>query len=140
MDDKESIANVCCFGAFVDKNNGVVYNDLAGSFPFISLDGSICFLVMYHYEANTILAKPISALDNISMFNAYKFQFDDFTSKGIKPKINIMDNQAIKHIICHPWCWTIHPLCWFIHPCCQLVCQDASKLLYGIDMLRLCSC
>jgi hypothetical protein len=98
MDDEESIVNVFCFGAFADKNNGVVYNDLTGSFPFISLDGSICFLVMYHYEANAILAKPISAPDNISIFNAYKMQFNDLTSKGFKPKINIMDNQATKHI------------------------------------------
>ncbi len=71
MDDKESIVNVFCFGAFADKNNGVVYNHLTGSFPFILLDGSFCFLVVYHYEANAILAKPISALDDISILNAY---------------------------------------------------------------------
>jgi hypothetical protein len=53
---------------------------------------------MYHYEANAIFAKPISALDNKRIFNAYKMQFDDLTSKGFKPKINIMDNQATKHI------------------------------------------
>jgi hypothetical protein len=43
MDDNEFIANVFCFGAFADKNNGVVYNYLTGSFSFILLDGSICF-------------------------------------------------------------------------------------------------
>ncbi len=96
MDDEESIANVFCFGAFADKNNGVVYNDLTGSFLFILLEDSICFLIMYHYKANAILAKPISGLDNISIFNIYKMQFDDLTSKGFKPKINIMDNQATK--------------------------------------------
>jgi hypothetical protein len=31
IDEDESIANVFCFGAFADKNNGVVYNDLMGS-------------------------------------------------------------------------------------------------------------
>jgi hypothetical protein len=41
MDDDGFIANVFCFGAFADKNNGVMYNDLTGSFPFISQDGSI---------------------------------------------------------------------------------------------------
>jgi hypothetical protein len=98
MDDNESIANVFCFGLFVDKNNGVVYNDLMGSFLFISLDGSICFFIMYHYKANAILAKPISGLDDISIFNAYKVQFKDLISKGFKPKINIIDNQVTKHI------------------------------------------
>jgi hypothetical protein len=42
--DDESIANVFCFGAFANKITGVVYNDLTGHFPFMSLDGSVCFL------------------------------------------------------------------------------------------------
>jgi hypothetical protein len=98
MDDYESIANVFCFGAFADNNNVVVYNDLTGSFPSISLDGSICFFILYHYEANAILATPIDSLDNISIFNANKIKFIDLTSKGFKPKANIMDNQVTKQI------------------------------------------
>ncbi len=42
--DDKFIANVFCFGAFAKKRDGVVYNDLTGLFPFMSLDGSICFL------------------------------------------------------------------------------------------------
>ncbi len=34
----------------------------------------------------------------MSMFNAYKTQFDELTAKGFKPKLNIMDNQAKHHI------------------------------------------
>ncbi len=40
--DDESIANV--FGTFADKITDVVFNDLTGNFPFMSLDGSVCFL------------------------------------------------------------------------------------------------
>ena len=98
VDDDESIANVFCYGAFADKRSGVVYNDLTGSFPFVSYDGSVCFLVMYHYEANAILATPISGLDDKSIFNAYKMNFDELASKGFKPKLNVMDNQATKYI------------------------------------------
>ena len=53
-EDGESITNVFCFGAFADKQSGVVYNDLTNSFTFMLLDGSVCFLVMYHYESNAI--------------------------------------------------------------------------------------
>ena len=45
-DDDELIANVFCFGAFADKISGVVYNDLTGNFPFMSIDGSVCFFVL----------------------------------------------------------------------------------------------
>jgi hypothetical protein len=47
-DTNESIANVFCYGASADKQSGVVYNDLTGNFLFVSFDGSVCFLVLYH--------------------------------------------------------------------------------------------
>jgi hypothetical protein len=42
--NNESIANMFCFGAFADKNTGVIYNDCTGNFPFMSLNGNFFFL------------------------------------------------------------------------------------------------
>jgi hypothetical protein len=97
-DGNESIANVFCFGAFADKNSGIMYHNLMGSFPFMSYDSSICFFILYHYESNVILGTPIAGLDNISIFEAYKKQCENLAAKGFKPKLNVMDNQATKHI------------------------------------------
>ncbi len=97
-DCKESIANIFCFGAFADRHSGVVYNNLTGNFPFMSFDGSVCFLVMYHYETNAIMGMPIAGLEDVSIFNAYKQNFNELTQKGYKPRLNVMDNQATKHI------------------------------------------
>ena len=72
MEITEDEANIFCFGVFADKNTGVVYNDLTGKFPFMSLDGNVCFFVMYHYKSNAILVKPVSNLDDESIFEAYK--------------------------------------------------------------------
>ena len=91
-DDSESIANLFCFGAFADKVNGVIYNDLTGNFPFMSLDGSVCFFVMYHYETNSILVTPIVNLDDKSIFEAFKTKFEMLEEKGYKPKVYVMDN------------------------------------------------
>ncbi len=66
----ESIANVFCFGAFADKISGVVYNDCTGDFPYMSLDGNVCFFVMYHYETNAILITPIVGLDSERILEA----------------------------------------------------------------------
>jgi hypothetical protein len=96
--NNESIANVFCFGAFADKNSGILYHNLTGSFPFMSYNGSVCFLILHHYKSNAILATPIAGLDNMSIFQAYKRYLEDFLAKGYKPKLNIMDNQATKHI------------------------------------------
>ena len=68
MDNEDAtIANVFCFGAFADKTSGIIYNDLTGSFPFVLLEGSICFFVLFHYKPNCILATPIKGMgeDNI---------------------------------------------------------------------------
>ncbi len=97
-EDNVTIANKFCFGAFADKTSGIVYHDLTGLFPFISLDSSVCFFVLYHYESNCILATTISGLDDKTIFEAFKKYFDELTAKGFKPKLNIMDNQATKHI------------------------------------------
>jgi hypothetical protein len=75
-----------------------MYNDLTGNFPFMSFDGSVCFLVMYYYEANAIFAIPIAGLDDVTIFEAYKKKFDELTVKGLRVKLNIMDNQATTHI------------------------------------------
>ncbi len=98
VDDNEFIANVFCFGAFADKNTCIVHHNLTGLFPFMTYGGSVCFLVLYHYASNAILATLIAGLDDMIIFQAYKTYFEDLLAKGYKPKLNIMDNQATKHI------------------------------------------
>ncbi len=96
--NNKSITNVFCFGAFADKNSGIVYHNLTGLFPFMSYDSSVCFFVLYYYKSNAILATPIAGLDDMSIFQAYKLYFNNMMAKGFKLKLNIMDNQATKHI------------------------------------------
>jgi hypothetical protein len=73
--DDGSIANIFCFGAFTDKITGIIYNVLTGIFPFMLLNGSVYFFVMYHYKTNFILTTPIAYLDDKSIFEAYKTNF-----------------------------------------------------------------
>jgi hypothetical protein len=47
-------ANLFCFVAFADKRTGTLYNDLASTFPFMSLECNMCFLMVYCYESNAI--------------------------------------------------------------------------------------
>jgi len=49
------------------------------------------FFVLYHYETNSILTTPITNLDNKSIFEAYKANFEMLEAKGYKPKVNVMD-------------------------------------------------
>ncbi len=90
-DNDSSIGNIFCFGAFADKQTGILYNDLTGSFPYMSLERNVCFLVVYHYKSNAILALPISGFDNNTIFVMYETQFEFLESKGHNIKLNVMD-------------------------------------------------
>ncbi len=97
-DNTPGAANLFCFAAFADKQTGTLYNDLIGSFPFMALEGKVCFLIVYHYETNAIVALPIVGFGNDTIFAAYKNQYELLKSKGYFIKLNVIDNQA-SHII-----------------------------------------
>jgi len=73
-------------------------NDLTGTFPFVSLEGNICFLVVYHYESNAILALPISGFSDKAILRAYKEIYEMIELKGFIIRLIVMDNQASKII------------------------------------------
>ncbi len=92
--DDNSNGNVFVFAAFADKQNGTLYSDLTGTFPFMSLEGNVCFLVVYHYETNAIMAVPIANFTDDAILKAFRQQFKLLKSKGHKIRLNVMDNQA----------------------------------------------
>jgi hypothetical protein len=83
-DDDSSDGNIFCFRAFADKRTGILYNNLTGLFPYMSLEGNVCFLIVYHYKSNAILVLPISGFNNNTIFATYKTQFKFLESKGHK--------------------------------------------------------
>ena len=52
--NRSSDANIFCFATFADKQMGILYNDLTSTFPFMSLKGNMCFLIIYHHKTNAI--------------------------------------------------------------------------------------
>jgi hypothetical protein len=87
-------ANVFIFAAFADKQTGTLYSDITGTFPFMSLEGNICFLVVYHYETNGIMAVPLPNFMDDAILKAYQSQFELLEARGHKIRLNVMDNQA----------------------------------------------
>jgi hypothetical protein len=81
-DDNNSDANVFIFASFADKQTGTLYMDLTGFFSFMSLEGNICFLEVYHYKTNAIMAVPLSNFTDVAILAAYKSQFELLEAKG----------------------------------------------------------
>jgi hypothetical protein len=59
------------------------------------------FLSCTTHETNVILITPIAGVDSERILEAYKSNFKYLVSKGFKPKVNVMDNQAAKTIKAH---------------------------------------
>ncbi len=64
----------------------------------MSLKGNVCFLEVYHYTSNAILALPISGFSDEKVFAAYTKQYGLLQSKGFDIKLNVMENQPSKII------------------------------------------
>ncbi len=82
--DDDSNGNVFVFAAFADKQNGTLYFDLTGTFLFMSLEGNVCFFVVYHYKTNAIMAVLIANFTNDAILKAFCQQFELLKSKGHK--------------------------------------------------------
>jgi hypothetical protein len=50
----------------------------------MSLEGNVCFLVVYHYETNAIMAVPIPKFTDDAILQAFCQQFELLESKGHK--------------------------------------------------------
>jgi hypothetical protein len=69
-EDTSSDTNMFCFAAFADKRDGILYNNLTRMFPFMSLEGNVCFLIVYHYESIAVLALPIAGFSKNIIYAA----------------------------------------------------------------------
>ncbi len=56
------------------------------------LEGNVCFLIVYHYETNAILAVLLASFADNAILAAYRSQFELLKSKGYSIKLNVMDN------------------------------------------------
>jgi hypothetical protein len=77
-----------------DATTGKVYTDLTGRFPVMSLRGMQYIFVLYDYDSNAILVEPMKSRSDADMEKAYNKLYDYLTDRGLKPKFNVMDNEA----------------------------------------------
>jgi hypothetical protein len=82
--DNNTAANVFCFAAFAGKCTGIFYSDLTGTFPFMLLEGNVCFLVVYHCETNAILALSIKTPPTNASCPPTKSNLNYSNQKGTK--------------------------------------------------------
>jgi hypothetical protein len=82
------------YAATIDA--GQIYTDQTGRFPVVSSKGNKYIMVLYDYDSNAILAKPIKDRTAPELLKAFQFMEQDLVAKGLKPKLMKLDNEASK--------------------------------------------
>jgi hypothetical protein len=80
------------YAATIDA--GQIYTDQTGRFPVVSSKGNKYIMVLYDYDSNEILAKPIKDRTSPELLKAFQFMEQELVAKCLKPKLMKLDNEA----------------------------------------------
>jgi hypothetical protein len=75
-------------------DHGQVYTDLTGAFPTRSSKGNSGMMICYSYDANYIRPIAMKSKSGAEWVRAFGVVFNEMTTKGVKPKLQTMDNEV----------------------------------------------
>jgi hypothetical protein len=93
-DPDQGLETQYVYAATIDA--GQIYTDQTGRFPVVSSKGDKYIMVIYAYDSNEILAKPIKDRTAPELLRAFQFMEQELVVKGLKPKLMKLDNEASK--------------------------------------------
>jgi hypothetical protein len=73
---------------------GQIYTNQTGTFPITSSHGNKCIIVLYNYDRNAILTKPLKSRLEMEMIRGYTKLQEFLTKRGLKPLLQKLDNKA----------------------------------------------
>jgi hypothetical protein len=80
------------YAVLVDQ--GQLYTDLTGKFPVRSSKGNWYVMVCYVFDCNYVKVFPMKSRSAYEWVKAYDNIHQELTSKGFKPKLQTLDNEA----------------------------------------------
>jgi hypothetical protein len=75
-------------------DQGQLYTDLTGIFPVRSSKDNCYVMICYYYDCNYVKAVPIKSRSAYEWLKAYEHVHQELTSRGFKPKLQTLDNEA----------------------------------------------
>jgi hypothetical protein len=82
------------YAATIDA--GQIYTDQTGIFQVVSSKGNKYIMILYDYDSNAILAKPIKDRKAPELLKAFQVMEQELVDRGLKPKLMKLDNKASK--------------------------------------------
>jgi hypothetical protein len=82
------------YAATIDA--GLIYTDQTGIFPVVSSKGNKYIMILYDYDSNAILAKPIKDRTAPELLKTFQVMEQKLVDRGLKPKLMKLDNEVSK--------------------------------------------
>ena len=82
-----------------EEIKGLICTDLPGRFPIQSFNGNNYIFVLYDYDSNAILAKPIKSRKTNELIRGYEACYTQLVNAGIKPIYQRLDNEKSDEFI-----------------------------------------
>lgn len=88
------------FAAIVNapSESGQIYTDQTGRFPTTSRSGNKYIMVLYDYDSNSILIEAMRNKTDNEMIRAYQLLHDRLVERGVKPRLQRLDNEASRRL------------------------------------------
>jgi hypothetical protein len=80
------------YAVLVDQ--GQHYTDLTGKFPVRSSKGNWYVMLCYVFDCNYVKVLPMKSKSASEWAKAYDLMHQELTAKGVKPKLQTLDNEA----------------------------------------------
>jgi hypothetical protein len=96
-----AVQEMFCFAALADATTSTMYTDLTGAFPVRSFKNMKSIFVLYIYDLNAIIVRPMPFQTNTSFIAAFTEVFNIFGACDYQPALNLMDNECSKAVEKH---------------------------------------
>jgi hypothetical protein len=73
---------------------GQIYTDQTGIFPVVSRKVNKYIIILYDYNRNAILAKPIKDRTAPELLRALQVMEQELEARGLEPELIKLDNEA----------------------------------------------
>ena len=96
--DNKAETTIFCNTIFADSRPGMVYSGQTGRFPVMSYRGHQYIFVMYVYDANAILLRPLKSREGAALLEACTSCYDYLQNRKSTPKMHVLDNECSKQL------------------------------------------
>ena len=95
-ENKNAKCELFCFAALAEDFNSTIYSDATGKFPVPSYHGNRYVMIVYVYDANAILVRPMKNREKETMVETFQQIYDFLIKRNMTPKLHVMDNECSK--------------------------------------------